>query len=69
MRIAVYGCGAMGTVIGAFLTKNGCTVDMIDSYEEHISALRRRGANITGTVSLNVQVNAILPEEMKGVNY
>ena len=30
MRIAILGCGAMGTVMGAFLTRNGCPVDMVD---------------------------------------
>ncbi len=67
MRIAIYGCGAMGTVIGAFLTQNGCMVDMIDSYEEHVNAMKRKGAEITGTVNLHVKVNAILPVEMTGV--
>ncbi|MDF2949915.1 MAG: hypothetical protein K0R07_1960, partial [Sedimentibacter sp.] len=31
MRIAIVGCGAMGTVLGAFLTKNGCAVEFIDN--------------------------------------
>ena len=31
MKVAIYGCGAMGTVLGAYLTKNGQEVEMIDS--------------------------------------
>jgi len=66
MRVAVLGCGAMGTVIGAYLTKNGCPVDMIDSYEAHVKKLNEEGAHITGTVDMKVKVKALLPEEMTG---
>ena len=38
MRIAILGCGAMGTVLGAYLTANGCPVDMVDSYQAHVDA-------------------------------
>lgn len=32
MKAAIMGAGAMGTVLGAFLTRNGFPVDLIDSY-------------------------------------
>lgn len=67
MRIAILGCGAMGTVVGAYLTKNGLNVDMVDSYEAHVKALNQAGAHITGTVDFNVKVHALLPEEMVGI--
>lgn len=67
MRTAILGCGAMGTVLGAFLTKNGCKVDFIDSYEEHIRALNESGAKIIGTQEFTVPVNALLPEQMEGI--
>ena len=41
MRTAIYGCGSMGTVLGAFLTKGGCDVEMIDPYEAHVKAMQR----------------------------
>lgn len=66
MRIAIVGCGAMGTVLGAFLTKNGCSVDFIDSYEEHVKALNEKGAHIIGKVDFTVSVNAYTPDEMEG---
>ena len=44
MRIAILGCGAMGTVMGAFMTKGGTPVDMIDNYRAHVDALNERGA-------------------------
>lgn len=67
MRVAVLGCGAMGTILGAYLTQNGCPVDMIDNYEAHVQTMREHGAHVTGTVDFTVPVNAITPEEMEGI--
>ena len=30
MRTAMLGCGAMGTILGAYLARAGCPVDLID---------------------------------------
>ncbi|NCB63516.1 MAG: 2-dehydropantoate 2-reductase [Clostridia bacterium] len=67
MKIAILGCGAMGTVLGAYMTKNGCDVEMVDSYEAHVKALNEKGAHIVGTVDLTVPVKAVLPEQMAGI--
>ena len=31
MRCAIYGAGSLGTVMGAFLTKNGVEIDLVES--------------------------------------
>lgn len=67
MRIAILGCGAMGTVLGAYLTRNGCPVDLIDSYQHHVDALNAQGAHVVGTVDLTVPVKALTPAEMEGI--
>ena len=67
MRVAILGCGAMGTVLGAYMTKNGCDVEMIDSYEAHVKALNEKGAHIVGTVDITVPVKAITPDQMEGI--
>lgn len=36
----------MGTVLGAYMTKNGCEVELIDNYKEHVDTLNRCGAVI-----------------------
>lgn len=41
MKIGILGCGAMGTVMGAYMTKNGLEVEMIDSYKEHVDMLNK----------------------------
>lgn len=67
MRIAIVGCGAMGTVLGAYMTKNGCPVDFIDSYEEHVKALNEKGARIIGKADFTIPVKAYTPDEMEGI--
>ena len=59
MKVAILGCGAMGTVLGAYMTKNGCDVEMIDSYQAHVDALNEKGAHIVGTVDFTVPVKAV----------
>lgn len=65
-RYAIYGAGSLGTVLGAYITKNGGNIDLINRNRAHIEALKQNGARINGTVDLTVKVNALTPEEMEG---
>ena len=67
MRSAIYGAGSLGTVMGAFLAKNGVEIDLVNRNRAHVGALKANGARITGTVEMTVPVSALLPEEMTGV--
>ncbi|HOY32908.1 MAG TPA: ketopantoate reductase family protein [Bacteroidales bacterium] len=64
MHIAIYGAGSIGTVLGAFITKNGLDIDLISRNTAHIGCLKTNGARITGTVEMSVPVKALLPEEI-----
>jgi len=66
MRVAIYGCGSMGTILGAFLTKNSQEVELIDSYNDHVKALNEKGAHIIGCADITVPVKAITPHQMEG---
>lgn len=66
MKCAIYGAGSLGTVLGAYMTKNGQPVELVNRNEAHVRALREKGAHITGTVDFITPVNAILPDEMVG---
>ena len=66
MKCAIYGAGAMGPVLGAYIAKAGRQVDLINRNEKHIAALKERGAHIVGTVDFVQKVNALLPSEMSG---
>ena len=67
MKIAVLGCGAMGTVIGAYISQAGVSVEMIDNYQAHVDAMNQEGAHIIGTVDKVIPVKAITPEQMSGI--
>lgn len=64
MKIAIYGAGAMGTVLGAYITKAGYQIDLINRNKEHIEGLKKNGAKIVGKIEFTQKVKAILPEEM-----
>ena len=66
MKVAIYGAGAMGTVLGAYIAKAGREVDLINRNGSHVAALRQKGAHIVGTVEFTQKVNAFLPSEMSG---
>ena len=64
MNCAIYGAGAMGTVLGAYIARAGRDIDLINHNREHVAALKEKGAHIVGTVDFTQKVNALLPEEM-----
>ena len=67
MRYAIYGAGSLGTVLGAYMTKSGITVDLVNRNKAHVDALNENGAVISGTINMKVPVHAILPEQMEGI--
>ncbi len=67
MRIAIYGAGSLGTVLGAFITKAGTPIDLINRNKPHVEALREKGAIIKGTINMVQPVTALTPDEMEGV--
>ena len=66
VRSAIYGAGSLGTVLGAYITKNGGEVDLINRNKAHVNALRENGARIVGTVDMTVPVKVYTPDEMTG---
>ncbi len=65
-RYAIYGAGSLGTVLGAFIMKNGGQVDLINRNKVHVDILNEKGARIIGTVDMTVPVTAITPDQMEG---
>jgi len=66
MRSAIYGAGSLGTILGAFITKNGGQIDLINHNKAHVEALRTNGATVTGTLEFTQKVTAYTTEEMNG---
>lgn len=46
MRYAIYGAGSLGTVLGAYMSKAGQPVELVNRNKAHIQALREKGAHI-----------------------
>ncbi|MDR2266717.1 MAG: 2-dehydropantoate 2-reductase [Christensenellaceae bacterium] len=63
-KIAVYGAGSIGTVLGAFMARAGLPVDLICRNKAHVAALKENGAIIEGTTHFTIKVNALEPDEM-----
>ena len=66
MRIAIYGAGSLGTILGAYISKAGVPIELINRNKAHVEALKSKGAQVVGTVQFTQQVTAYLPEEMDG---
>ncbi len=66
MRACIYGAGSLGTVLGAYITKNGGQVDLINRNKAHVEAMKANGAKVIGTVEMTVPVTALTPDEMSG---
>ena len=63
MKIAVIGCGAMGSVYAALLGDAGNEVWAIDTWREHVEAIKAKGLRVEGasgdrTVRVNASTNA-----------
>jgi len=48
MKIAVLGCGAMGSIYAALLASSGNQVSVIDTNEAHIDAINEFGLRVSG---------------------
>lgn len=67
MRVAIYGAGAMGTILGAYIAASGRQIDLITRNKDHVEAMKTNGARILGQADFTVHVNAYTPDEMSGV--
>ena len=66
-RILIWGAGAIGGVIGAYLKRAGHDITFVDIVPEHVAAIRDRGLHIFGPVEeFTVQAPAFLPGELTG---
>jgi 2-dehydropantoate 2-reductase len=63
--VTVWGAGAMGGSIGAWLRRAGRDVRFVDADAAHVQAIRERGLQITGPVdAFTVRAPAALPSEV-----
>ena len=68
MKVAVYGAGAMGTTLGAFLNESGVETHLITRNNAHIQTLKDKGAQVVCSAdnrTIEVPVPALSCEEVK----
>ena len=67
MRCLVWGAGAIGGTMGAYLARAGHDVTMVDNVDEHVAAIDRDGIRITGPIAEFTQrVPAFTPATLAG---
>jgi 2-dehydropantoate 2-reductase len=65
--ILIWGAGAIGGTIGAYLARAGEDVLFVDSAADHVAAMRSNGLAIEGPIEQFTRpVRAALPEQLKG---
>lgn len=67
MRTAIYGAGSLGTILGAFISKAGEPIELINRNKAHVEALNANGAKVIGTMEFCQSVTAYTPDHMSGV--
>ncbi len=67
MRCLIWGAGAIGGTLGAYLVRAGHDVTMVDAVPDHVAAITRDGLRITGPIDeFTVRVPAFTPDTLSG---
>jgi 2-dehydropantoate 2-reductase len=67
MRSLIWGAGAIGGTLGAYLARAGKDVTMVDTVVEHVDAIARAGLRVTGPIDeFRVRVPAFAPRTLTG---
>jgi 2-dehydropantoate 2-reductase len=66
VTITVFGAGAIGGVVGAYMARAGEDVLLVDRMAEHVEAMNTAGMRISGFDSAQIPVKACLPGALRG---
>ncbi len=67
MRTLIWGAGAIGGTLGAYLARAGADVTLVDNVTDHVDAVRRDGLRISGPIDeFTVRVPAFTPQTVDG---
>jgi 2-dehydropantoate 2-reductase len=65
--VVIWGAGAIGGTIGAYLARAGANPTLVDADAAHVTALNAHGLKITGPIEeFSVSVRAVTPDQVKG---
>ncbi len=67
MNILVWGAGAIGGTVGAYLQRAGHTVAFVDVVPEHVAAINHAGLRISGPLDdFRISASATTPQQLEG---
>ena len=67
MRSLIWGAGAIGGTLAAYLARAGGDITVVDAAVEHVEAIARDGLRITGPIDeFTVRMPAFTPEALDG---
>ncbi len=67
MQFLIWGAGAIGGTLGAYLVRAGHDVTFVDQVAEHVAAIRTNGLQITGPIDeFRIQAPAFTLEQLTG---
>ncbi|NRG17224.1 2-dehydropantoate 2-reductase [Rhizobiales bacterium] len=64
--IVVWGAGAIGGIIGAYMARAGVDVLLVDADKRHVAAINECGLSITGVDDFTVKIDAVTPDNLAG---
>jgi len=65
-KYVIYGAGAIGGSMGAYLAKSGFDILFVDKDKDHVEAINQKGLTIEGIDGeFTVSVKAVLPSQLK----
>ncbi|PYE49365.1 ketopantoate reductase family protein, partial [Deinococcus yavapaiensis] len=67
VKVLIWGAGAIGGTIGAYLVRAGHDVTFVDRDADHVRAIREEGLAIEGPIdTFTVRAPAFTPDEVRG---
>ena len=68
MRCLVWGAGAIGGTLGAYLARAGHDVTLVDTVAEHVDLVNRAGLKISGPIAqfTTAPLPAFTPDTLRG---
>jgi 2-dehydropantoate 2-reductase len=67
MRTLIWGAGAIGGTLGAYLARAGHDITMVDNVDAHVAAIAKNGLRITGPIEeFTTKVPASTPTHLIG---
>ena len=67
-KIGMIGVGAVGSYVGAILTKEGHDLTLIDMWPEHVETMRQQGLRVSSEeINFTTPVNAMQLSDAQGI--